>query len=54
MSGEVRWAGHVASMGEVMNAYNILVRKRERKRLLVGADISGRMVLKRILRKWGV
>jgi hypothetical protein len=30
----VRWAGHVARMGENRNAYRILVRKSEGKRLL--------------------
>jgi hypothetical protein len=33
-SGEVRWAGHVACMGEVRNSYNILVEKSEKKRPL--------------------
>jgi hypothetical protein len=30
----MRWTGHVARMGEVRGAYNILVRKPEGKRLL--------------------
>jgi hypothetical protein len=30
----MRWVGHVACMGEMRNAYNILFRKRERKRPL--------------------
>jgi hypothetical protein len=33
-SWRMRWAGHVARMGENRNAYNILVRKLEVKRLL--------------------
>jgi hypothetical protein len=33
-SRRVRWKGHVARMGEKKNAYTILVRKPERKRLL--------------------
>jgi hypothetical protein len=30
----MRWEGHVAHMGEMINAYKILVRKPERKRSL--------------------
>jgi hypothetical protein len=30
----MRWAGHIASMMEMRNAYNSLVRKYERKRPL--------------------
>jgi hypothetical protein len=30
----MRWAGHVARMGEVRGAYNILVRRPEGRRLL--------------------
>jgi hypothetical protein len=33
-SRRLRWAGHVARMGEVRNAYNILVRKPEGRRPL--------------------
>jgi hypothetical protein len=33
-SRKIRWARHVASMGERMNAYNILVRNLEEKRPL--------------------
>jgi hypothetical protein len=33
-SRRMRWAGHVALMGEKMNAYRILVGKQERKRPL--------------------
>jgi hypothetical protein len=31
-SGRMRWAGHVARMGEKRNAYRILVGKREGQR----------------------
>jgi hypothetical protein len=31
----MRWVGHVESMGEIRNAYNILVGKPEEKRPLV-------------------
>jgi hypothetical protein len=30
-SRRMKWAGHVARMGEMRSAYNILVRKPERK-----------------------
>jgi hypothetical protein len=33
-SRRMRWAGHVVRLGEMKNAYNILVGKRKRKRLL--------------------
>jgi len=33
-SRRMRWSGHVSCMEEVRNAYRILVRKPERKRLL--------------------
>jgi hypothetical protein len=33
-SRRVRWTGHVARMGQMRNAYNILVEKCERKRYL--------------------
>jgi hypothetical protein len=31
-SRRIRWAGHVERMGEVRNAYSVLVGKPERKR----------------------
>jgi hypothetical protein len=33
-SRRFRWAGHVARMGEMRSAYNVLVKKPEGKRLL--------------------
>jgi hypothetical protein len=33
-SRRIRWAGHVTCMGEMRNAYKILVRKPQRRRLL--------------------
>jgi hypothetical protein len=35
MSGRIRWARHVALMGEKRNAYRILLRKPEGKRPVV-------------------
>jgi hypothetical protein len=49
----MRWAAHVACLGEMKNAYKILVGKHERKRLLGRPCIGGRIILKRFLRKWG-
>jgi hypothetical protein len=37
----MRWAGHVARMGEKRNAYRLLVRKPEGMRPLGGWIISG-------------
>jgi hypothetical protein len=42
-SRNMRWAGHVAQIGEKRNAYRILVEKPEGKRPL------GRPIFKRIL-----
>jgi hypothetical protein len=41
----VRWTGHVAHMGELRNAYLILVRKPEMKRL-EHLDMGGGIILK--------
>jgi hypothetical protein len=46
----MRWAGHVARMDEMRNAYRILVVKREGKRPLG----RPRIILKRILGKSGL
>jgi hypothetical protein len=42
-SGGMRWAGHVARMGEGRNVYRVLVRKPEGKRPLENQDVDGRM-----------
>jgi hypothetical protein len=47
----MNWVGYVTHMGEMRNAYKILVRKPEWKRQLRGLDIDGRTILKWILRK---
>jgi hypothetical protein len=46
----IRWAGHVACMGEI-NAYKILVGKPEGKRPLRRPSLDGRIILKWILGK---
>jgi hypothetical protein len=50
-SRRMRWAGHVARMGEMRNAYDILVGKFEGKRLLEGLGADGEIILEWILWK---
>jgi hypothetical protein len=45
-SRRMRWAGHVARVGEGRNVYRVLVGKPEGKSLLEDQGIDGRMVLK--------
>jgi hypothetical protein len=45
-SRRLRWAGHVVRMGEMRNAYKILIGRSEEKR-----PIQRRIILKRILGK---
>jgi hypothetical protein len=40
-------------MGEGRGVYRILVGKPEGQRLLTVPDIDGRIILRRIFRKWG-
>jgi hypothetical protein len=47
----MRWAGHVARMGETRNAYRILVGKPEGKRPLEDQDVGGWTILKWILKR---
>jgi hypothetical protein len=50
----MRWEEHVARMGEMRNAYKILVRKPEAKRALgEDLDLDGSIILKWILGKYG-
>jgi hypothetical protein len=44
----MRWARHIARMGEVRNAYKILVRKPEKRNHSEGLSIDGRITLKLI------
>jgi hypothetical protein len=48
----MRWAGHVARMGEKMNAYRLLVGKPEGKKPLGDQDVGGWMILGWILEMW--
>jgi hypothetical protein len=52
-SRRVRWAGHVARMGEKRNAYRILVGKPEGKKPLKYLDVGGGIILKLILDRMG-
>ena len=50
-SRRMRWAGHVARMGERRGAYRILVGKPEERDRLEDPDIDGRIILRYIFRK---
>ncbi|KAJ4450954.1 hypothetical protein ANN_02389 [Periplaneta americana] len=45
-SRRLRWAGHVALMGESRNAYRVLVGRPEEKDLCGRRDVDGRIILK--------
>jgi hypothetical protein len=44
-SSIMRWAGHVADMEEIRNAYKILVGEPERKNHSEGIGVDGRIIL---------
>jgi hypothetical protein len=48
----MRWVGNVAHIGEGRGMYRVLVGKPEGKRLLGDLGIDGRIVIRRIFRKW--
>ena len=48
----MRWAGHVVHIGARRDVHRILVREPEGKRTLGNPGINGRIILRRILRKW--
>jgi hypothetical protein len=50
-SRRMRWAGHVARMGEKRNAYRILMGKPQTKQPLGSLGVDGRVILKWILEK---
>ena len=56
MACSMRWAGHVACMGDRRVACRVLVgileRERERAGPLGRPGVDGRIILKGILRKW--
>jgi hypothetical protein len=45
IKSRLRWAGYVAGMEEVRNAYRILVGKPKGKRSLQDLDVGGRIIL---------
>jgi len=53
-SRSMRWAGHVARMGEKRGVNRVLVGKPEGKRPLGDPDVDGRLILRWIFRKWDV
>jgi len=53
-SRRMKWAGHVARMGERTALHRVLVGKPEGKNRLVDPDVDGRIILRWIFEKWGV
>jgi hypothetical protein len=51
ISSGMRWAGHVARMGEDRGVHRMLVGKPEGKRPLEDQDLDGRIILRCIFRK---
>ena len=51
-SRKMRWAGHVARMGERRGVHRVLVGKPEGKNHLEGPGVNGRIILRRIFRTW--
>jgi hypothetical protein len=48
----MRWAGHVARIGDRISAYRVLVGKHEGKRSLGRPTRRWRIILKWIFKKW--
>jgi hypothetical protein len=53
-SRRMRWAGQVARKAEARGVYRVLVGKPEGKNPWGGPDVDGRIILRRIFRKWDV
>jgi len=51
-SKRMRWAGHVARMGERRGVHRVLVGRPEGKRPLGDPDVDGRIILRWIFGKW--
>ena len=51
-SRRMRWAGHVARMGEVKGVYRVLVRKPEGKSHWGDLGVGGWIILEWISRRW--
>jgi len=50
----MRWAGHVARMGEERGVYRVLVGKPEGRNHWRDLGVDGRIILERISRRWDV
>ena len=50
----MRWAGHVARMGERRGVYKVLVGTPEGKNHLADPGVDGKIILRWIFRKWDV
>jgi len=50
----MRWAGHVARMGERRGVYRVLVEKHKERDHLGDPGVDGRIILRWIFRKWDV
>ena len=53
-SRRMKWAGHVARMGEERGAYRVLVEKQEGKNHWGDLGVDGWIILGWISRRWGV
>jgi len=53
-SRRMRWAGHVARMGESRSVHRVLVWKPEGKRPFGRPSLDGRIILRWSFRKWDV
>jgi len=53
-SRRMRWAGHVARMGEERGVYRVFLGKPEGKRALGDLDVDGWILLGWISRRWDV
>ena len=51
-SRRMRWAGHVARMGEGRGVHRVLVGKRRERDHWGDPDLDGRIILRWIFRKW--
>ena len=53
-SRRMRWAGHVARMGDRRGVYRVLVGNLRERNHLEDPGVDGRMILRWIFRKWDV
>jgi hypothetical protein len=51
---KIKWAVYIASMEERRDLYRFLVGKLRERDHLEDPGVDGRIILKRIFRKWGV